>query len=199
MIVLSGDWKDSKMKITKLSNNSDTALKVIIVLSLIAFAVGMRLLPHPPNFAPITAVAIFGGAFLPRRWALSLPLAAIVLSDLIIGLHPLILFTWGSFLLIALGSNKYMKQIRTSSVVGASVASSVLFFLVTNFGVWAEGRLYPLTLPGLGNSYVNAIPFFRNTLMGDLVFSAILFGSYVFVYRFVFSKKGSLKIQAATN
>ena len=173
---------------------SDNTIKVVLAVLLISFAVTFRLLPHPPNFAPIAAVALFGGALLPKGWGLSLPLLAMIVSDLVIGLHPLILFTWGSFLIIALFGNKFLRTVNPANIVGASLASSVFFFIITNFGVWIEGRLYPLTAEGLLNSYVNAIPFFRNTLMSDLVFSSLLFGSYVFVYKYVLHRTGSLRV-----
>jgi len=168
--------------------------KAVIVSCLIFFAVAYRLVPHPANFAPIGAIAIFGGALLPRKWALLLPLGAIVLSDVFIGMHPLIGFTWGSFLLIALLSNRFFKSVSPSTVIGASFSASVLFFVITNLGVWLEGRLYPPTLEGLASSYINAVPFFRNTLLSDLVFSAILFTAYFVAYRFVLGGKGALKV-----
>jgi hypothetical protein len=169
------------MNIRELTQSSDVTLKATLAIVLILLAIFGRMVPHPANFAPIAAVAIFGGAILPRKWALSLPLAAMVISDLIIGLHPLILFTWGSFALIALASNKFIKKVQPLTVVTASLSASVFFYIVTNFGVWLQGQLYPLTLSGLGQSYFNAIPFFRNTVLGDLVFSVILFGAYAFV------------------
>ena len=160
-------------------------LKLLLIIGLVLFAVSFRLMPHPANFTPIAALALFGGAVLPRRWALSLPLAAIVISDLFLGVHSLILFTWGSFLLIALLSSKYLNKIKPKLVIGGSLLASVLFFVVTNFGVWLEGRLYPLTTEGLIACYYNALPFFRNTLLGDLVFSVMLFGIYALVTKFV--------------
>ncbi len=175
----------------------DGAIKLLIALSLVVFAILFRLLPHPANFAPIGAIAIFGGAILPRRWALSLPLAAMIVSDLIIGLHPLVWVTWGSFLVIALASNHFLHKINPSRVIGASLSASVFFFVVTNFAVWAQGWLYPITAQGLANCYINALPFFRNTLLGDLIFSAVLFGAYALVYRYALKGKGSLKIATA--
>jgi hypothetical protein len=117
-----------------------------------------------------------------------------VASDLVIGLHPLVWVTWGSFLIIALASNRFLRKISPSRVFGASLGASVFFFVVTNFAVWVEGWLYPATTQGLINCYYNALPFFRNTLLGDLVFSAALFGTYALVYRLVFKGKSSLKI-----
>lgn len=173
------------VNIHKLTQPSDLTIRIVLATVLIVLAVVSRVMPHPANFAPIAAVALFGGAVLPRKWALSLPLIAMIVSDLIIGLHPLIFFTWGSFALIAVASNMFIKNIKPLTVITASLSASVFFYLVTNFAVWMEGRLYPLTISGLGQSYYNAIPFFRNTLLGDLVFSAALFGAYAFVYTYV--------------
>lgn len=159
----------------RLSNNQ----KIAIALGLIIFGVISRFLPHPPNFAPIAALSIFGGAILPRRYALTLPLVAMIISDLIIGLHGLIIFTWGSFAFIAFGANRYLaKKLTFINVVSASVVASVFFYATTNFGVWLEGFLYPRTLDGLVDAYTMALPFFRNTLIGDLVYSGAFFGLY---------------------
>lgn len=184
------------MKNSILKNNQSNAIKFLLAAGLIIFAIVFRLLPHPANFAPIAAIAIFGGAILPRKWALSLPLIAMVTSDLFLGLHSLIWLTWGSFLIIAFMSSKYMNKIRPIGVLGASLGASLFFFIATNFGVWLEGRLYPLTTEGLVSCYYNAIPFFRNTLLGDLVFSTALFGTYVLVYRYALKNKDSLKVVA---
>lgn len=165
------------MKIEKITN-SKNRLGLIIALTLISFAVISRILPHPANFTPIAAVALFGGAILPRRWAVSLPLVAMIISDLVIGLHPLVMFTWGSFAAIALISSYRFKKISTSNVLYGSLGASILFYVVSNFGVWAEGRLYALTLEGLAQCYINALPFFRNTLAGDMVYAGLLFGAY---------------------
>lgn len=165
----------------KITQNSSIALKIGLAVSLIVFAVSARLMPHPANFAPIAAIAIFGGAVLPRKWAVVLPLGAMIVSDLIIGLHPLVFYTWGCFLLIALLSNKTLKNIRPTNVVLTSLAASVLFYIVTNFGVWMQHQMYPMTASGLLNCYVNAIPFFRNTLLGDLAYTGLLFGIFAIV------------------
>ncbi len=172
-----------------------TLIKAGLALTLIAFAIISRVLPHPANFAPIAAVAIFGGAILPRKWATFLPLVAMIISDLFIGLHPLILVTWGSFAIVALASNRFLKHITPLSIGTASVGASMFFFLVSNLGVWLEGRLYALTFEGLIHCYYNALPFFRNTLLGDLFYSSLLFGAYAFVYKIVLHRSGKLAIQ----
>ena len=159
-------------------NESHKHMHIALAVVLIALAFFGRVLPHPANFTPLAAVAIFGGVVLPRRWAVTLPLVGMVLSDLVIGLHPLIAYTWGSFALIAIGSSWLMKKVTVASALGASLSASVLFFVVSNFGVWAEGRLYDRTLSGLVSCYYNALPFFRGTVLGDLVFVGMLFGAY---------------------
>ena len=164
---------------------SDKA-KYLIVGALILLAVASRLLPHPPNFAPITAVALFGGALLPGPTGLWLPLAAMAISDVFIGFHGLIPVTWGAFFVIALlGGRRLSHSMGLASLGGVTVGSSVFFFLVTNFAVWMEGFLYPRTIEGLSSAYVAATPFFRNTLLGDLFFTGAIFGAYYFAVRFV--------------
>lgn len=175
--------------------SKENLIKLSIVLLLIFFAVYSRLVPHPANFAPIAALALFGGAILPRKWALVLPLGAMIISDLIIGLHPLIFFTWGSFMFIAFMSNKYLKKINPLTVGAASLSASIFFFVVSNFGVWLEGRLYSYTIEGLISCYYNAIPFFRNTLLGDLFYSTVLFGAYAIALKFALYKKDDLSLK----
>jgi hypothetical protein len=187
------------MKINTIIKNNEYVIKILLVGSLILLAIIFRLLPHPPNFTPIAALAIFGGAILPKKWALFLPLTAMIVSDLIIGMHSLIWVTWGSFLIIALASNRIINKIRPLTITGASLSASLFFFVATNLGVWLEGRLYPLNVSGLINCYYNAIPFFRNTLLGDLAYSTILFGAYFLVYRYAIKGKGSLKLSVASS
>lgn len=156
----------------------DMKIKLAIGLALITFAVTFRLVPHPENFAPIAALAIFAGAILPARWALTLPLAAIIVSDLLIGLHSTIFFTWGSFVAIAWLSSRYMKKLKPLTIGFASLGASTFFYLVSNFGVWLDGRLYPPTVEGLISCYYNALPFFKNTLLGDMFYTAVIFSAY---------------------
>lgn len=154
----------------------------LVAVLLVLFVVVSRLLPHPPNFAPVAAVAIFAGALLPRRWALSLPLAAMIVSDALIGFHDTILFTWGSFALIALLSHKFLKaKLGWRNSAAASIGASILFFVVTNFGVWLQSGMYARTLAGLVECYYMALPFFRNTLLGDMVYTLGFFGLYVLI------------------
>lgn len=166
------------MKTTKTGLVQGNGIYILLAIGLVALAIFGRLLPHLPNFTPIAAAAIFGGAVLPKKLALILPISAMVISDILIGLHPLVMFTWGSFVAIAWLSNRYLKEVKPHAVVGASLGASTLFYLVSNFGVWLEGKMYPLDIAGLLDCYYKAIPFFQNTVLGDLAFTAVLFGAY---------------------
>lgn len=143
----------------------------------------LRLIPHTANFAPIGAIAFFGGAVLPLRYAWWLPAAIMVVSDLVIGLHDTIAFTWLGFTLVGLlgvlfqGVNKWWR-----APVGA-IAGAIIFYVVSNFGVWMVGNMYPHTLPGLIDCYVAAIPFFRTSLTADLLYSIILFSAFALAVR----------------
>lgn len=159
----------------KISNQT----KLVIAVGLIVLAVVLRYAPHPPNFAPIAAIGLFAGVYLPRRYAIILPLAAMVISDLFLGFHGLIFWTWGSFIAIGLYSALVLRKNHSlSMIIASSVGASIFFYLVTNFGVWVEGTLYPPTIAGLTSSYVNALPFLRNTLAGDAFYTLGIFAIY---------------------
>jgi len=153
-------------------------IRITTLIGMIAFAAMTRLLPHPPNFTAVTAMALFAGAQIAdRRLALFVPLAAVFLTDLALGLHPGMLLV---YICVAamVGMGALTGPTQPAKIVAASVAGSVLFFLATNFGVWVQDGLYTLTLSGLADCYVAAIPFFQTTLAGDLFYTAILFGGY---------------------
>lgn len=142
-------------------------------------AVALRLIPHLPNFAPIAALALFGGVYLNKKYAIIVPLAAMLVADFFIGFYnPWIMAAvYGSFLIIGL-IGLWLKNHKTlPNVIGASLTGSVLFFLVTNFAVWVVPHsFYPQTLQGLLQSYTMGLPFFRSTLMGDLFYTGAMFG-----------------------
>jgi len=154
-----------------------TKSRFFLLTGLILAAAGARMVPHPPNFSPIGAMALFGGAyFADRRLAFGVPLAALFLSDLVIGFYDGMAVVYGAFaLMVGLGLWLRTRR-RPALIAGVATAGAVLFFAVTNFGVWAAGTLYPPTVAGLVACYVAAIPFFPNTLMGDLFYNAVLFG-----------------------
>jgi hypothetical protein len=153
--------------------NARTKSLVLIVMA----AAAMRLLPHPPNMTSITALALFGGAtFADRRLAFAVPLLAMLVSDFALGLYGHMEVQYLAVVgVVALGLA--LRQHRNAGrIAAATLGGSVLFYLVTNFGVWAFEPMYPKTLAGLAASYVAAIPFFGNSLVGDLGFALVLFG-----------------------
>ncbi len=155
-----------------------------LLLSMIAVAAAIRILPHPWNFAPVGAMALFGGAtFSSRRAALLYPLVALFVGDVFIGFHRLMPVVYASFLLsVAIGF--WVGQRRSAPRIGAAtLAGAVQFFLVTNFGVWLSGMTYPKTAAGLAACYVAGIPFFWNTLASDALYAALLFGSLALAER----------------
>jgi hypothetical protein len=160
--------------------------RLTVLLSAIVAAAAMRLVPHPPNFTPIGAMALFGGAYLGRRWlAFVAPLAALLLSDLVLGFYAGMWVQYLAVALIVLIAWGTLSRISLLRVVGAALASSVIFFLVTNFGTWALSGMYPLTLSGLGACYVAALLFFQNTVAGDLFYSGLLFGGFALLEHWV--------------
>jgi hypothetical protein len=153
--------------------------RFLILASIIVLAVLTRFLPFPPNVAPVAAIALFGGAyFSDKRIAFLLPLGVMLLSDMLIGLHSTLLFVYAAFAIIAGIGVLLGKKISPLRIAGASVAGSVLFYLVTNFGVWLVSGYYPLTIEGLIASYTLAIPFFHYTLIGDLLYCTVIFGAF---------------------
>src|SRR6266704_4239199 len=152
--------------------------RFIVIALIILAAAALRVIPHPPNVASITAVALFGGAYLTKRLALIVPLAALLLSDLVLGFYSHMEVVYGSFLLVVCLGFLLQRKRSALRIAGAALASSVVFFVVTNFGVWAFESLYPKTAAGLLTCYVAAIPFFQNTLVGDALYTAVLFGGF---------------------
>ncbi|MBI5045301.1 MAG: hypothetical protein HZC02_05235 [Candidatus Levybacteria bacterium] len=131
----------------------------------------MRLVPHVPNFAPITAIALFGGMYMNRKYALILPFIIMVISDFFLGFHDTLVFVYGSFLisgLLGLGVREYKTAGR---ILLITIAASIQFFIITNLGVFLAGHIYPKTIQGFIDCYVMALPFFRNTIVGDVLFT----------------------------
>lgn len=167
-------------------------MKYGLIVGLIVLALVGRLIPHPDNFTPMLAVALFGGTMLPGRMAYWIPLVAMFLSDLLMGnsitsTTPVI---YGCFAAGA-GLGRWLGQSRTWARMGLAVlAGSILFYVATNFAVWATPNgLYPHTYPhtfdGLTECYVMALPFFRNQIAGNFLWSATLFGLFDLVQLWV--------------
>ena len=152
----------------------------MLAVTLIALGVALRILPHEANFAPIAAIALFGGVYLRRGYALLLPLAALVLSDIAIGFDSFHgrAVVYGSVAIIGMVGLAVRKRKSLATVIGGSVAGSLIFFLITNFVYFYPPLMYQHNLSGMLNSYYNALPFFRSTMASDLFYVGILFGSY---------------------
>ncbi len=171
----------------------------MLAILLIIGGIILRLTPHMPNFAPIAAMALFGGAYLSKRFAIIVPLIAMAISDyLLLYIHPFqspivdfsriypltamfngsTPFVWGSFVLVGLIGMWIKKHKNVRSVIFGSLASSALFFLITNFGFWLANDIYPKTVSGQIEAYVMALPFFKWTVLGDLFYTGMFFGAY---------------------
>ncbi|MGE0633550.1 MAG: DUF6580 family putative transport protein [Pseudobdellovibrionaceae bacterium] len=158
---------------------------MILAGLILAFAL-LRLLPIAPNFTPIGALALFAGAhFRNKTMAFVVPLAALFISDAFLGFHMLMPYVYGAFALTTviglLGQATFSRQNKTLKLlvvplVGGTI-SSLLFFAITNFGVWQSGMLYPMTMDGLAQCFTSAVPFFRNTLASTWLYSFVLFGA----------------------
>jgi hypothetical protein len=144
----------------------------------IAVATALRLVPHPPNFTPIGAMALFSGAYLGRKGviAFAAPLGALLLSDLVLGFYRGMPTVYFSVALVVIIGWLSLQRVSPLRIGAAAVASSSLFFVITNFGMWLSSGFYPRTLAGLEACYIAAIPFFQNTVAGDLFYATLLFG-----------------------
>ena len=149
---------------------------------LILFAALSRLVPHPYNFTPVGALGLFAGAYLPMRRYWVLPVIALLISDLFIGFyHPVAMISvYLAFILCGvIGRFVLMQKRSVMRLAVTSLSASCLFFVLSNFGDWLSGiNHYPMTLNGLIECYVMAIPFFGNTVLGDLFYVTMLFGIY---------------------
>lgn len=158
--------------------------RLIALTLIILTAAASRLLPHPPNVAPIAAIALFAGAQFERKWlAFAVPLLALVISDMVIGFYDQVAVTYLAFAVIVCLGFALRGHQRFLPIAGATLAGSVLFFLTTNCALWIHNDLYPKTLEGVMQGYTAALPFFRNTLLGDAFYSALLFGGFALAER----------------
>ena len=154
--------------------------KNILVASIIILAILSRLVPHPPNFAPITGIALFSSKKLNNKlFSVFLPIIPLFISDLFIGISFINIFVYLSFIIIY-----FLGTISPKVDIKVVFSSSVIFFILTNLGVWYLG--YPKNIEGLITCFTLAIPFFINTILGDLFYSFILFRSYKTVKKLKF-------------
>lgn len=152
----------------------------LLVIGLTVIALLSRLLPHPANFTAIGAIALFSGTYFKHRWGILLPLFLMAVTDAVIGFYewPVMFAVYGSFAVVGMVGWYIRKYKNIHTMIVGALSVSIIFFVVTNFAVWAATPWYPKTLAGLLMSYELAVPFFRNMLAGDLVYTASLFGCY---------------------
>jgi hypothetical protein len=160
-------------------NNKWFNARFAFIFGVILFGAVMRLIPHWPNFTPIAAMALFGGAnFRKKHLAFIIPLAAMLISDLILGLHQWMVAVYVSFALVV-GIGMLLKdRLKIGSILLATVGSSILFFIITNFAIWIGSPFYTQNLAGLMTCYVAGLPFLNNGILGDLFFSTVFFGGF---------------------
>lgn len=148
-----------------------------------------RFIPHLPNFSPVFAALLFGGAHLKRRDAIWYPLLLLAVSDAVlttvvyrmqVGWGQSI--TWFAFFAVIMIGYSLRNRETISRVGAAAVAGPTAFFVISNFGVWFAGHMYPRTGAGLTTCYVAALPFYKNSLLATAVYSAVLFGAHE-IYR----------------
>lgn len=157
-----------------------------ILTGIVLLAAAARLVPHPPNVTPIAALALFGGAHVANRWVgLGVSIAALFLGDLVIGFHAMMPFVYGGFAAIGVLGFWLRSNRSVGRVAGATVTGSLLFFLVTNFGMWWLFDTYPPTASGLWACYVAGLPYLVNSLVGNAAYVGVLFGGLALLKRVV--------------
>jgi hypothetical protein len=167
------------------SSTQTFVLRSLLAASMIILAAAVRILPHPWNFTPIGAMAIFSGAmFRDRRVAFLFPLAALFAGDLFVGLHRLIPIVYASFLLSVLIGTCLSNRRSILRIDGAVFLGALQFFLITNFAVWKVFGTYPHTLAGLAACYIAGLPLFGNTLAGDAVYATLFFSIFALAEHF---------------
>lgn len=167
--------------------------KFLFIFTSVLIAALTRFLPHPPNFTAIGAIALFSGFQLKdKKLALFIPLAILLFTDLFVGFHNTM---WAVYLGFAITTllGISMRNAKQLTIVGMSITSSILFFVITNFAVWlsADG-FYSKDIFGLATCYTMAIPFFANSLIGDLCFNTLLFGAYYYANNFMLAKEKAI-------
>ena len=150
----------------------------IIALIMLLTALS-RLIPHPPNFTPFIAIALFSGFYAANKVLIyGLPIVTMLISDLFLGFYSISIFVYLSFLLISFFGTM-SKNPGAIKIISGVLLGSVSFFIITNFGVWILGG-YPRNFTGLLSCYTMAIPFFKNTLAGSFFYSTIMILCYLF-------------------
>ena len=185
---------------TVISQKENLLYRLLLALAMIAIAAALRIAPHPWNFTPVGAMALFSGAILKdSRLAFAFPLLALFGGDVFVGFYKLslMLIVYASFLLSVL-IGRFLQDRRTAlRIAGATLLGSIQFFLVTNFAAWWLLNSYPKTAVGLASCYLAGLPLFWNTLAGDALYAALFFGAFALAERFIpiFRKPAAAAIQ----
>jgi hypothetical protein len=160
-----------------MTNKTNNYIAITLLLTL---GVATRFFPHPANFTAVGALALFGGLYLPKKWAVVAPMTVMLVSDLFIGFYAwqVMLSVYSGFAIIGLIGLKVRQNKKISTVLGGTLLGSIIFFLLTNLAVWAFGTMYAHNFSGLMQSYYLALPFFKNSLLADLTYVGILVGGY---------------------
>lgn len=172
--------------------NNKITLRAGVVGMMIVLAAFSRLIPHMPNFSPLAAMALFSAAHFQKKWiAFIIPLLSLWLSDLVLNnvvytayypsftwFYPGFYWQYGSLLLIGFLGFLFLNTISVKKVLGTAISASLLFFLISNFGVWLGSSMYPQNFAGLITCYVAGVPFLKGTLIGDLFYTSVLFGVF---------------------
>jgi len=171
-----------------------TKKNLVLIIGVILLAAASRLVKHPPNFTPVAAMALFGGWYFNKKYLVAVPLIAMLLSDAFIGFYDwrLTAVVYAGIALTFFIGWLLKKNANWRKVIVGSLAGSVIFFIITNFAVWALYQWYPHTWAGLLNCYVQALPFFKNSLAGDLFYSVVLFGAYELSWFYASQKQTKL-------
>jgi hypothetical protein len=160
--------------------------KILLIIGIILAAAISRIIPHYPNVTPVIAMALFGGAYLSNRWfAYITPLLAMFLSDCFLGFHESI---WAVYLSIVITTSIgfiLSNKINPVRIFLATLISTLIFFIITNFSVWMFSGLYDKTFSGLIICYTLALPFLRNSVFGDLIYTGVLFGGFSLITKYV--------------
>ena len=155
----------------------------LLLLCIVLLAAFSRLAPHPPNFTPILSIALFAGYSFKNNYAFMVPLSIMLVSDYLIGSFEMALWVYPSLLLIFFIGNYFIKKNNYRNIFLSSVLSSLIFFIITNFGSWYGNPFYVQNFSGLMSSYIAGIPFYKNTLISTLLYSSFLYLVYDYLLK----------------
>lgn len=166
--------------------------KIQFPLFLIFIGISARLIPHPPNFTPIVATALFSGVYLSKKYAFIVPITIMILTDLFLGFSKSTPIVYSCFLLTGFMGLWLRNNKNVVYIFSATMLSSLIFYVLTNFNYWYGGALYSKDVGGLISSYIAALPFFKNELAGNIIYTGLFFGGYEFIKKLIKVKKLAL-------